>query len=208
VYEEISGKFPESERHFLPRLCNHCEGNKEDEIPPCVKICPEYPKGRKKFITPEGKTIRYRYGATYKRPDGLILYDNSLCVGCGKCIDKCPYGARNWNKRLMSGKDTTKNGITKCNFCQHRIDKGVTPSCVNICPARARIFGDLNDPGSEVTKLVKEFGLVDKRNESTLLPGENTVPMCFYIDPKGALSKMANAKKKYEQNEAWLDLVS
>jgi Fe-S-cluster-containing dehydrogenase component len=84
----------------------------------------------------------------------------------------------------------------------------VTPSCVNICPARARIFGDLNDPGSEVTKLVKEFGLVDKRNESTLLPGENTVPMCFYIDPKGALSKMANAKKKYEQNEAWLDQVS
>jgi tetrathionate reductase subunit B len=208
VYEEISGKFPESERHFLPRLCNHCEGNKEDEIPPCVKICPEYPKGRKKFITAEGKTIRYRYGATYKRPDGLILYDNSLCVGCGKCIDKCPYGARNWNKRLMSGKDTTKNGITKCNFCQHRIDKGVTPSCVNICPARARIFGDLNDPDSEVSKLVKEFGLVDKRNESTLLPGENTVPMCFYIDPKGALSKMANAKKKYEQNEAWLDQVS
>ena len=208
VYEEISGKFPESERHFLPRLCNHCEGNKEDEVPPCVKICPEYPKGRKKFTTPDGKTIRYRYGATYKRPDGMILYDNDLCVGCGKCIDACPYGARNWNKRLISGKDATKNGIVKCDFCTHRVEKGVLPSCVNICPARARIFGDLNDPDSEVSKLVKEFGLVDKRNETTLLPGENTVPMCFYIDPKGALSKMATAKKKYEQNEAWLDQVS
>ncbi len=108
----------------------------------------------------------------------------------------------------MSGKDTTKNGITKCTFCQHRIDKGVTPACVNICPARARIFGDLNDPDSEVSKLVKEFGLVDKRNETTLLPDENTVPMCFYIDPNGALKKMATAKKKFVEMDAWLDQVS
>jgi tetrathionate reductase subunit B len=74
VYEEVHGKYPNSEKLFLPRLCNQCEGNKEDEIPPCVKACPEYPKGRKKFTTAEGKTIRYRYGATYKRPDGLILF--------------------------------------------------------------------------------------------------------------------------------------
>ena len=73
------------------------------------------------LTTPEGKTIRYRYGATYKRPDGVILYDNDLCVGCGKCIDACPYGARNWNKQLLSGKDNTKNGIVKCDFCTHRI---------------------------------------------------------------------------------------
>lgn len=203
VPAEVHGKYPKSEKLFLPRLCNHCEGNKEDEVPPCVKICPEYPKGRKKYTTPEGKTIRYRYGATYKRPDGLILFDNELCVGCGKCIDQCPYGARNWDLSRKSGKDATKQSIVKCTLCQHRIDQGVEPACVNICPPGARKFGDLNDPNSEVSKLVKEFGLEEKRNETTLLPGEKTVPMCFYIDPKGALMKMAIAKKKYEKNEAW-----
>jgi tetrathionate reductase subunit B len=208
VYEEVTGTFPNSEKHFLPRLCNHCEGNKEDKIPPCVKECPEYPKDRRKFTTSEGKTIRYRGGATYKRPDGLILFDNSLCTGCGKCIEACPYGARNFNKLLISGKDSTKNGITKCDFCDHRVSKGVAPSCVNICPGRARTFGDLNDPASEVSKLNKAFGLLEKRKETTLLPGENTVPACFYIDPKGVLSKMAVAKKKYEKNDAILDRIT
>lgn len=207
VYEEISGTFPNSERLFLPRLCNHCEGNKEDKVPPCVKECPEYPKDRREFVTADGKKIRYRGGATYKRPDGLILFDNSLCVGCGKCIEACPYGARNWDKSLLSGKDKTKNAITKCTFCEHRIAKGVTPSCVNICPGRARFFGDLNDSASEVSRLNKQFGLTEKRNETTLLPGENTVPACFYIDPQGALKKMAAAKKKFEKNDAIMDVI-
>ncbi len=208
VYEQVHGKFPKAEKLFLPRLCNHCEGNKEDEVPPCVKICPEYPKGRKKFTTADGKTIRYRYGATYKRPDGMILFDNELCVGCGKCIDKCPYGARNWDMSLKSGKDQTKQAIVKCTFCQHRVDNGVVPACVSSCPPRARIFGDLNDPNSEVSKLVKAFGLEQKRNETTLLSAENTVPMLFYIDPQGALKKMTTAKKKYEKNEAWVDQLA
>ena len=207
VYGEVTGVYPNSEMHFLPKLCNHCEGNKEDKVPPCVKECPEYPKDRREFITPDGKKIRYRGGATYKRPDGLILFDNSLCTGCGKCIEACPYGARNFNKLLISCKDSTKNGITKCDFCDHRVSKGVAPSCVNICPGRARFFGDLNDPASEVSKLSKGFGLVEKRNETTLLPGENTVAMCFYIDTKGALSKMAAAKKKYEKNDAIQDRI-
>jgi tetrathionate reductase subunit B len=207
VYEEVTGKFPNSEKLFLPRLCNHCEGNEEDKVPPCVKECPEYPKDRREFVVPDGKKIRYRGGATYKRPDGLILFDNKLCTGCGKCIEACPYGARNWDKSLLSGKDSTKNGITKCNFCEHRIAKGVTPSCVNICPGRARFFGDLNEPASEVSKLNKKFGLVEKHNETTLLPGENTVPMCFYIDSQGALSKMAAAKQKFEKNDAILDVI-
>lgn len=207
VYEEIHGTFPNPEKNFLPRLCNHCEGNKDDKIPPCVKECPEYPKDRRVFKTADGKKIRYRGGATYKRPDGLILFDNKLCTGCGKCIEACPYGARNFNKLLISGKDSTKNGITKCTLCQHRIDNGVEPACVNICQGRARIFGDLNDPASKVSKLAKEFGLVEKRSETTLLPGENTIPMCFYIDPKGALTKMAVAKKKFEKNDAIVDVL-
>jgi tetrathionate reductase subunit B len=207
VYEEVTGTFPTSEKHFMPRLCNHCEGNQEDKVPPCVKICPEYPKDRRKFTTPEGKTIRYRGGATYKRPDGLILFENELCVGCGKCIDACPYGARTWNKSLLSGKDKTKNAITKCSFCRHRIDNGVEPACVNICQGRARLFGDLNDPTSDVSKLVKEFNLAEKRSDTTLLPGENTIPMVFYIDPRGALTKMDSAKKKFVKNEAILDVI-
>ncbi len=208
VYEEVDGKYPNSKKLFLPRLCNHCEGNKEDGVPPCVKICPEYPKGRKTFITAEGKKVRYRYGATYKRADGLILWDNTLCIGCGKCIDKCPYGARAWDLSLMAGKEPSKHAITKCTLCQHRIDKGVAPACVNICPAKARIFGDLNDPESEVSKLVKEFELEEKRNKTTLLPEENTVPMCFYIDPEGVLMRMAMARKKYVGNESWTDLLT
>ncbi|MBW1608058.1 MAG: 4Fe-4S dicluster domain-containing protein [Deltaproteobacteria bacterium] len=207
VYGEVTGVYPDSEMHFLPRLCNHCEGNKEDKVPPCVKECPEYPKDRREFVASDGKKIRYRGGATYKRPDGLILFDNKLCTGCGKCIEACPYGARNFNKLLISGKDSTKNGITKCNFCEHRIDNGVDPACVNICPGRARFFGDLNDPASKVSKLNKEFGLVDKRQETTLLPVENTVPMCFYIDDHGVLSKMAAAKQKFEKNDAISDRI-
>lgn len=207
VYEEVHGTYPNAEGLFLPRLCNHCEGNKEDGVPPCVKVCPEYPKGRKKYVTPEGKTIRYRYGATYKRPDGLVLFDNTLCVGCGKCIESCPYGARNWDMSQMSGKDATKHAIVKCSFCRHRIENGVEPACVNICQGRARIFGDLNDPESEVSKLVKKFQLEAKRNETTLLPAENTIPMCFYIDPKGALGKMAVAKRKFEKNDAIIDQI-
>ena len=207
VYEEIIGKYPAAERHFLPRLCNHCEGNKDDGIPPCVKDCPEYPKDRRKFKTSDGKTIRYRGGATYKRPDGMIMFDNQYCTGCGKCINACPYGARNFDKSLVSGKDSTKNGITKCSFCQHRVDKGVVPACVNICPNDARIFGDLNDPGSQVSKLVADFGLLNKRKQSTLLDAENTMPMVFYIDPDNVLAKLTIAKKKFVENEAWLDVI-
>jgi hypothetical protein len=65
----------------------------------------------------------------------------------------------------------------------------------------------LNDPDSEVSKLVKEFSLEQNRDKTTLLPAENTSPMLYYIDPKGALSKMAIAKKKFEKNEAWQDVI-
>ena len=206
VSEEVVGKFPDTKKLFLPRRCNHCEGNEDDKVPPCVKACPEYPKERKTFITPDGKKIRYRTGATYKRPDGLILYDNSLCTGCGKCIEACPYGARAFDKRLISGKDSTKNGITKCSSCQHRIEQGIVPACTNICPGRARPFGDFNDPNSEVSKLAKEFGLLKDRKKTTVLPGENTIPMVLYIDPKGSL-KTKTALKKYEKMDSFRDQI-
>jgi tetrathionate reductase subunit B len=207
VNDDVMGKYPNSKKVFLPARCNHCEGNKEDGVPPCVKICPEYPKERQKFVTPDGKKLRYRDGATYKRPDGLILNKNELCIGCGKCIDKCPYGARTYNKMLKAAKDMTKQGITKCSSCQHRIDNGVEPACSNICPTRARAFGDLNDPNSEVAKLAKEFKLLENRAKTTILPDQNTVPMNFYIDPQGAL-KSKTVQKVYKEMEAWRSQVT
>ncbi|MBI5196763.1 MAG: 4Fe-4S dicluster domain-containing protein [Nitrospirae bacterium] len=197
-----SGKYPKARKDFLPRLCNHCSGGKE-EVPPCVKICPQYPLDRKEFVTPDGKVHKYRDGATYKRPDGMVLFDNSQCIGCGKCIEKCPYGVRYFNPFVTAGKDNTKNGIGKCTLCQHRVDKGLIPSCVNTCQGSARIFGDLNDPDSEVSRLVKEFNLLKDREKTTLLPQEKTEPYVFYIDPKNVLKayKINSKKKEAEFND-------
>jgi tetrathionate reductase subunit B len=190
-----TGEYPNIRLDFLARLCNHCAGNEKDGIPPCVKECPEYPKNRRVFVTADGKKIRYRDGATYKRPDGMILFDNSMCIGAGKCIEACPYGARSFNKRLPAGKDPTKFGISKCSFCQHRVDKGVEPACVTACPNKARIFGDLNDQNSGVSRLAKEFGLLKNRGQTTLLPEEATFPHVFYIDPESVLSRYKITKE-------------
>jgi len=198
IKQVVTGKYPDTVRSFLPRRCNHCEGTEKVgniTVPPCVKACPEYPKDRRVFVTSDGTKIRYRGGATYKRPDGLVLIDNDACTGCGKCIDACPYGARTYNKRMMSGKDKTKNAIVKCSSCVHRLDEGVTPACVNTCAPAARIFGDLNDPDSEVSKLAAEFKLLENRDKFTLKPGEKTMPNIFYIDPDGVLADYSFAKE-------------
>jgi len=97
IQEVTTGTFPNTKKVFLPLMCNHCEGNEKDGIPPCVKACPEFPGERLKYKTSDGKTIRYRGGATFKRPDGLILVNKDLCIGCGKCIDACPYGVRSFD---------------------------------------------------------------------------------------------------------------
>ena len=175
-----SGTYPNPRRGFLPRLCNHCEGTEKvgrQEVPPCVKVCPEYPKPtRKEHVSASGKKTRYNIGATYKRLDGVVLVDNELCIGCGKCIDACPYGASYFNPFVKAGGDSTKNGIGKCDFCKERIDNGVVPSCLNTCPGRARTFGNLNNPQSEVSQLVDSFGLIKNHERTTILPGENTLP--------------------------------
>lgn len=115
--------------------------------PPCVKVCPT--------------------GATTQRDDGIVKVDEKICIGCKLCIAACPYNAR----FLHPGKKVTN----KCNFCLHRVDKGVIPSCVNTCPAKARVFGDLNDPNSEVSKLV------DRKPVQVLKPELDTDPHVFYI---------------------------
>ncbi len=194
IQEKTMGAFPNTKKAFLPLMCNHCEGNKQDGVPPCVKSCPQFPGERAKYKTAEGKTIRYRSGGTYKRPDGLILIDNEQCIGCGKCIDACPYGVRSFNPFVKSGGDSTKQAADKCDMCAHRLDNGVEPSCVNTCQGRARIFGDLNDQNSEVSKLVKEHNLVTANN--VLLADEGTNPHVFYIDPDNILKSLYTERKK------------
>lgn len=195
IQHKTIGTFPNVTKINLPLMCNHCEGNEEDKVPPCVKACPEYPGERMTFKTPEGKKIRYRGGATYKRPDGLILIDKELCIGCGKCIDGCPYGVRSFDPFVKAGKKPEKQAVDKCDFCKHRIDNGVEPACVNTCQGRARIFGDLNDPSSKVSQLVKEHNLED----SVLLKEKGTRPNVYYIDPANLL-KTAYTKQREKGN--------
>jgi len=204
IQEKTIGTFPNTKKAFLPLMCNHCEGNEKDGVPPCVTACPEFPGERRKFKTTDGKTIRYRHGATYRRPDGLILIDKDLCIGCGKCIDACPYGVRSFDPFVKAGGDPTKQAADKCDMCVNRIDNGVEPSCVNTCQGRARIFGDLNDPSSSVSKLVKEHNLAT--DDNVLLAEEGTVPHVFYIDPDNLLKTLYTQRKK-KNLDHFVDLI-
>ncbi len=97
------------------------------EDAPCLNLCPT--------------------GATYRtESDGVVHVNRNICVGCHICINACPYGARFFN-------DLTRTA-DKCDFCYHRITKGIEPACVSACTGRARIFGDLNDPKSEIVRFL------------------------------------------------------
>lgn len=166
VIEYEKGKFPNAERHFLPWLCNHCSD------PPCVEVCPTDP------VTKTHNGVSYEAKATYKRPDGSVLYDIERCVGCHACVEECPYKARYIDPLLKAGDEPENNAIGKCTFCMHRVDQGIEPSCVNTCPGNARIFGDLNDPDSEISKLISE----NKKDIKTIHPDYGTSPNVYYLD--------------------------
>ena len=135
------GTLPNTQRHFLPRLCNHCDN------PACVEACPTK--------------------ASYQRPDGIVSIREDRCVGCKLCMAACPYDARFLHPE--------KKIANKCTFCLHRVDEGVVPSCVNTCQGNARIFGDLNDPDSQVARLVA------RQPVQVLKPELGTEPRVFYI---------------------------
>ncbi len=113
----------------------------------CVKVCP--------------------VKASYKRDDGIVMVDPHKCVGCKYCMAACPYQVRALNP--------LRRYVQKCSFCYQRVDAGLLPACVETCPAKARVFGDLNDPTSEIVKLLVE------NPTSVLKPESGTKPNVFYI---------------------------
>ncbi|MBF0455841.1 MAG: 4Fe-4S dicluster domain-containing protein [Magnetococcales bacterium] len=143
------GRFPNTRRVFMPRLCNHCD------YPVCVRNCPTQ--------------------ATYKHKEGFVLQRYNRCIGCRTCMVACPYNARH----LLPAKRTDNNlphmVVDKCTFCVHRVKKGIVPSCVQACVGGARIFGDLNDPKSEVAVLAS------KERLTVLKPELGTSPSVSYI---------------------------
>jgi len=131
------------EAFFVPKLCNMCDQ------PSCTQVCP--------------------VAATFKTPDGFVIIDNTHCVGCGYCIQACPYGVRFINKNTKTA--------DKCTWCYHRVRKGKLPACVNACPTGARKFGDLNDPNSEVAKIY-----YSKSRLTVLKEDLGNKPSLYYIN--------------------------
>ncbi len=162
--------YPNSKRSFLPWLCNHCKN------PKCIKHCPAE-EIEAEFIQSDGTRVKYKKRATYQRPDGIVLVDQDRCLGCGNCVDDCPYKVRFLNpaKKTVSPDAVGDEPAEKCDLCVHRIDAGIVPACVNTCEAGARISGDLNDPNSKISKIIKS------KKVSVLLPKKGTGPQCKYI---------------------------
>ena len=140
-------------------LCNHCDD------PPCVRACPTQ--------------------ATFKRKtDGIVMIDYHRCIGCRFCMAACPYGSRSFNfrdprpfiKKINPGYPTRRRGVVeKCNFCQEILAVGGMPACVEGCKNRALVFGDLEDPNSEISRLL------DEKHHMRRKPSLGTRPSVFYI---------------------------
>ena len=115
--------------------------------PPCVDVCP---------VT-----------AMYQRPDGLVDFDHDACIGCKACMQACPYDAIYM--------DPESHTAAKCNFCSHRVDEGLLPACVVVCPEEALLFGDLDDPTSKVRRAIGEHATAVRR------PEQGTRPQAYYV---------------------------
>ncbi|MEC4175109.1 4Fe-4S dicluster domain-containing protein [Adlercreutzia sp. R7] len=159
--DSARGTYP-TDLHMVhyPVNCQQCSK------PACVEVCPT--------------------GASVKREDGLVTIDGDTCIGCGSCITACPYDVRT----LLEDEPTYSVGfpvgdwdarphvahtVTKCTGCAHRVDRGEIPACMELCPGRARYWGDLDDPNSDVSKFLegKEF--------EQLLTDSGTEPNVFYV---------------------------
>ena len=178
VIEGEAGTYPDTTRMSIPWLCNHCVN------PVCLDRCPTNPV-KAALEMPGGEAVEYWARATYQRPDGLVLVDQERCVGCGWCVEDCPYGARflDWSK--TAGGDPAEydlsiadpHPVDKCTLCVHRLQSGVVPACVETCPADARMVGNLNDPSSAINAAIAAAG----DNVSVPKESAGTEPAVFYI---------------------------
>ncbi|NOQ43639.1 MAG: 4Fe-4S dicluster domain-containing protein [Dehalococcoidia bacterium] len=167
-YEHV---FPEQQSEFTEEslkekpvlvLCNHCDN------PPCTRVCP--------------------VKATWKREDGIVMMDFHRCIGCRFCMSACPYGSRsfNWRDPREYIKEAnpdfptrTKGVVEKCNFCAERLREGLIPACVEACEDKALVFGDLEDPNSEVSELISSNYTLRRHS------GLGTEPKVYYLRQDG-----------------------
>ena len=162
VKDQEFGEYPMVTRVFLPMPCMHCKEA------PCVNVCPT--------------------GASHRREDGIVIVDYDKCIGCKYCIEACPYGARYFNGESAGyfGTELTemekigfsrhKTGVVeKCTFCVDLVAQGKEPACVKTCIGKARYFGDLDDPDSKVSQLIKS------RHGTQLLKELGTDPSVYYL---------------------------
>jgi molybdopterin-containing oxidoreductase family iron-sulfur binding subunit len=136
----------------LPVMCQHCAE------PPCVDVCPT--------------------GASFKRADGIVLVDRHTCIGCRYCMMACPYKARSFVHEPVTDQRPEvprgKGCVESCTLCVHRIDRDRIPACVEACAAtghKAILFGNLNDPASEIAQRVAAYRTTAIRADLRLDPG-------------------------------------
>lgn len=138
--------------HSLPMMCQHCAE------PPCVDVCPT--------------------GASFKRADGIVLVDKHICIGCRYCVMACPYKARSFvHEPLSNQKPDVPRGmgtVEGCTMCVHKVDRGETTACATACSDAghgAIVFGNLNDPESEISKRVAQYSTRQIREDLNLNTG-------------------------------------
>jgi len=145
-FEENVSHVKIAKAFFVPKMCNHCAAS------PCVQVCP--------------------VGASYRTKDGVVLVDQEHCVGCGYCVQACPYGSRFIPHEASAPYTRTAQ---KCTLCYHRITKGLKPACVAACPVGARQLADMKDQFDPVRKRI----LTER--VAVLQPELLTEPSCYYL---------------------------
>ncbi|MCL7410421.1 MAG: 4Fe-4S dicluster domain-containing protein [Methanosarcinaceae archaeon] len=149
---------PQEDKWYLPAHCNQCEK------PSCVQACP---------VT-----------ATWQEDDGIVVVDYNKCIGCRFCMVNCPYGARkfNWVKNEVPEDEINPDVpirpigvVEKCTFCIHRTRKGLKPRCEVVCPVGARKFGDIHDPDSEISNMLRT------RRVTVLKEDMGNEPQVYYV---------------------------
>jgi Fe-S-cluster-containing dehydrogenase component/formate-dependent nitrite reductase membrane component NrfD len=161
-----TGHYPDVRRHFQVTRCNHCAN------PPCVRICPTE--------------------AMYQRDDGIVEFDNSVCIGCKACMQACPYDAIHI--------DPETNTAAKCHYCAHRTDIGLEPACVVVCPEQAIIAGDMNDPHSTISQTLAQHDVTVRK------PEQGTAPKLFYINGSD-ISLHPTATERTPETYMWADVI-